>query len=291
MLLPADVCQTVATILQASDASLHIEPVHGGCISPAARVTDRGDRRSVFAKWAAADTPAGLFDQEAISLAALADAGVVRVPAVLHSDARSLVLEWLEPGTARPSGWRNFGRALAALHRVSASAFGWRQDNFIGPLPQRNTWHESWSEFYQQHRIRPQLERAGSVGAFDSGQRKTLQRFHDNLPDILTHDPAPSLLHGDLWSGNVHPLENGELALIDPASCYGDREMDLAMAELFGGFPSSFFESYEAELATDAISRAERRAAYQVYYLLVHVNLFGAGYVARTIGAAELALG
>lgn len=290
MLLPPDVRAAVAEILQESDASLHVEPVQGGCISPAARVTSR-DRRSVFAKWATAGTPAGLFDQEAISLAALAAADVVRVPAVLHADAQSLVLEWLEPGTATPSGWRNFGRALAALHRVSGSAFGWNQDNFIGPLPQQNTWHGSWPEFYQQHRIRPQLERAGSLGAFDSAQQKTLKRFHDNLPDILAHDPVPSLLHGDLWSGNVHPLENGELALIDPASCYGDREMDLAMAELFGGFTAGFFASYEAAFATDPAARAERRAAYQVYYLLVHVNLFGGAYVARTISAAEMALG
>ena len=291
MLLPPAVRDAVAEILQASDASLHVEPVHGGCISPAARVTSSSDGRSVFAKWATAETPAGLFDQEAISLAALAAAEVVRVPGVLHADARSLVLEWLEPGTATTSGWHNFGRALAALHRVGGRAFGWSQDNFIGPLPQRNTWDGSWPEFYRQHRIGPQLERAASLRAFDSTQQKILERFHDTLPDILAHDPVPSLLHGDLWSGNVHPLANGELALIDPASSYGDREMDLAMAELFGGFTSGFFESYEAAFATDPAARAERRAAYQVYYLLVHVNLFGGAYVARTISAAERALG
>lgn len=291
MVLPAHVADAAARVLAAASGTLRAEPVHGGCISPAARVMCSGTRRSVFAKWATAETPAGLFEQEAISLAALAATGAVRVPAVLHANARLLILEWLEPGKATTSGWRNFGRALAALHRASADAFGWSQDNFIGPLPQRNTWHGSWTEFYQQRRIGPQLERAFALGAFDNGQRKLLERFHESLARILAHDPAPSLLHGDLWSGNAHALENGEVALIDPASCYGDREMDLAMAALFGGIPASFFDSYDAEWPRNPALRDERRAAYQVYYLLVHVNLFGAAYVAQTISSAQRALG
>ncbi len=288
-MLPAAVADELAGLLDTAPAALHAQPVGGGCISPAARVEAGG--RTVFVKWAGADSPADLFFAEATALARLAAARAVRVPDVLAVSTRLIALEWLEPGRADTTGWRALGAALARLHRSGAAAFGFEHDNFIGPLPQPNAWLPAWPAFFRERRIVPQLERALRTGAFASAERTLLARFTDSLEHVLDGAAAegPSLLHGDLWSGNAHALQDGGLALIDPATYYGDREVDLAMAELFGGFPRAFFEAYEESWATPA-GRARRRAAYQVYYLLVHVSLFGGGYAARTLSAVRAAL-
>lgn len=289
-MLPDAVARELAALLETAPDTVRAAPVAGGCISPAARVEAGG--RTVFVKWAGAASPAGLFAAEAASLTRLASARAVRVPRVLAVSGDAIVLEWLEPGRAGAAGWQALGASLARLHRSSASAFGLEHDNFIGPLPQPNAWRPAWPAFFREQRIAPQLARALRTGAFASGDRALLARFTDALDDTL-RDAAPdgpSLLHGDLWSGNAYPMRDGEIALIDPASYYGDREVDLAMAELFGGFPGTFFDAYEAAWPTPA-GRAQRRAAYQVYYLLVHVNLFGAGYAARTLSAVRAALG
>ena len=288
--LSAAARDSAAAVLGVAASAVHVRPVSGGCISPAARVEAAG--RSVFVKSAAPSAPSDLFEAEADGLALLRAAQTVHVPEVLAVSADALVLEWLEPGAATPDAWRILGSQLAVLHRVTAAGCGLDRDNYIGPLQQANGWVEEWPVFFRERRIVPGLERVLHGGAFDARGRRELHALVDALPDLLGDvvDEGASLLHGDLWSGNAIPLAAGDIALVDPACYYGHREVDLAMAELFGGFPAVFFDAYEESWPTRAPGRAQRRSAYRVYYLLVHVNLFGRGYVERTLQAARAAL-
>lgn len=289
--LPEAVRAELASLLGADVSRLEARRVSGGCISPTARVD--GPDGPVFVKWNPGHLPAGMLAEEAAALGAIGETGTVRVPRVVVVTDSVLVLEWLERGIASSGGWQTLGRTLAGLHRTTSPAWGWPRDNFIGSVPQSNTWSDSWSAFFRERRIVPRLEAANAAGAFDASDRRLLERFVATLPDILRACEAdrPSLVHGDLWSGNAHALADGEVALVDPASSFGHREMDLAMAELFGGFPGAFFDAYEDEWPTVPEGRAQRRAAFRVYYLLVHVNLFGGSYARATVAAARAALG
>jgi protein-ribulosamine 3-kinase len=273
-------------------AILRVTAVAGGCISPAARI-ETSDGGRWFLKWGnARGLPAGLFAEEARSLRALRATGAVRVPAVIAAGPAWLLLEWLEPGGATRATWAGLGRELAALHRVRATRFGWDADNFIGTLPQANPSRADWPAFWREARLVPQLEQAAAAGHVDRAARTRFDRFLDRLDDLLAAGSAdgPSLLHGDLWSGNVHIARDGA-ALVDPSSYHGHREVDLAMAELFGGFDPAFHAAYAEAWPLQPGYRPERRAAYQLYYLLVHVNLFGGGYVAGTLAALRAAGG
>jgi len=265
-------------------------PVGGGCIGRAARVeTAAGD--VVFLKWCEPGAaPAGLFAAEAQGLEALAAAGAVRVPAVLAVGETWLALEWLEPGRATGASWARLGAGLAALHRCRAGRYGWPEDNFLGLLPQANAWSAGWPAFWRERRLLPQLERACARGWLDAAVRRRFDRLLDRLDERLAGAEAEgaSLLHGDLWSGNVHVLADGTPALVDPAPYHGHREVDLAMSELFGGFGREFYHAYD-EAWPRAAGYADRRPIYQLYSLLAHVNLFGASYVGPTLRALAAA--
>lgn len=261
--------------------------VGGGCISPAARVeTTAGPR---FLKWAGDRQADGLFQSEADGLRALAAAGPVRVPRVEAIGSDWILTEWLEPGPATQATWEAFGAALARLHRVQSDDFGWSSPNFIGSLPQSNRRNAQWPGFWRAERIEPQLALAFGRGHFSSAERRMLDDYVSAIDDLLAAGDAegPSLLHGDLWGGNAHASTEG-IALIDPAVYYGHREVDLAMAALFGGFPRAFHASYAREWPLRP-GFEQRCAAYQVYYLLVHVNLFGEGYVPGVMERVKLA--
>lgn len=265
-----------------------VRPVGGGCISPAYRVRT-GDGAECFVKTAGRDWPADAFAEEARSLRRLGQAGVLTVPEVHGVSAGWLALEWLEPAAAGVDGWAALGRGLAQLHAVEAPRPGWERDNYIGPLPQPNGAMATWPEFWRARRLEPVVERAAT--SLDASTVRQLERLCDTLPDLIGPAGAEdgmSLLHGDLWSGNVHMSVRGP-ALVDPASSFGHREVDLAMASLFGGFPPGFFEAYEAEWPLRP-GAARRRHVYQLYYLLVHVVLFGGGYAAGTAAAVRAAL-
>ncbi len=262
--------------------------VAGGCISPTTRVRTVAGL-DFFLKWRGPDLPAGMLAAEARGLEALRSAGPVRVPAVIAvgQEPEWLLLEWLEPGAASPDFWQRLGRGMAALHRTRARRFGAEEDNFIGSLPQSNGWLESWADFWRTRRLEPQLRRAVDAGLVGDADRRRFDALFHALDGLLAPGTAdgPSLLHGDLWSGNVHVLADGTAAVIDPAAYHGHREVDLAMADLFGGFGARFRTAYEEAWPLEPGYEPVRRPIYQLYYLLVHVNLFGAGYVEGTRAA------
>jgi protein-ribulosamine 3-kinase len=266
--------------------------VSGGCIAHAVRV-DGPDGPLAFLKWSPAGDPAAAtYPAEQAGLAALASSHAVKVPRVLgrlaEEGAAGLLLEWLPPAASSDEGWRRFGRSLARLHAARPGVRpGWPDDNALGPLPQSNAPAEGWGDFWWRRRLLPQIDLAAShLGALTERLHALAEHLPALLDEAFEADGA-SLLHGDLWSGNVHwtaGADGPRAALIDPSTYYGHREVDLAMAALFGGFPAPFWEGYEDERPLRP-GPARRRPAYQLYYLLAHVNLFGASYLARTAEA------
>jgi fructosamine-3-kinase len=271
-------------------------PVGGGCIHNAWCLRlDDGAR--LFAKTASAEALA-LLEGEAdglVALAAAADPALLAVPGPLAlgvvAGQAVLVLPWLDlgPGADGPGGgWRGLGAALARMHRRSlegplrpgdrvGQAFGWPVDNTIGATPQANGWLAEWGRFFQQRRLAPQL-------ALLARHRQPLpgaEELLDRVPAWLSpHQPEACLVHGDLWSGNAGLLADGRGALFDPAVHRADREVDLAMARLFGGFPTEFFRGYEDTWPLPA-GHGQRVGLYNLYHLLNHANLFGGAYVAQ----------
>jgi fructosamine-3-kinase len=218
---------------------------------------------------------------EADGLRELDAAHALRVPRVLATGvagaAGFLALEWLEAGPAEEACERRLGAGLAALHAAGAARFGWWRDNTIGRTPQANGWCTQWLEFFRERRLGPQLALAGRRG-FAGLLAARGERLLEALPLLLAgHHPQPALLHGDLWGGNWLATRAGEPALFDPAVYYGDRETDLAMTRLFGGFGPAFYQAYEtaAPLPPGAALRVD---LYNLYHVLNHANLFGGGY-------------
>ena len=218
---------------------------------------------------------------EAAGLCALAGAHALRVPQVLASGetdtAAFLALEWIEAVPADRDCERRLGEGLAALHAVTASRFGWDRDNTIGATAQVNGWMLDWAGFFRERRLRPQLSLALQNGfgeVLEAAGERLLESIHLLLAD---HTPSPSLLHGDLWGGNWLAAAGGEPVIFDPAVYYGDRETDLAMTRLFGGFGAAFYRAYlgAAPLPAGAARRSE---LYNLYHVLNHANLFGGGY-------------
>ncbi len=220
-----------------------------------------------------------MFVAEAAGLDAIAATNSIHVPrAIAHgiADRQSyLVLDHLQLGSRGNAGL--LGEQLAALHRNSAKLFGFAQDNFIGTTPQANGWKDNWLDFWREQRLGFQLRLAGENGY--GGQLQHLgEQLLDALPAFFAdHAPQPSLLHGDLWSGNHAFLADGIPTIFDPAAYYGDRECDLAMTELFGGFSADFYAAYRDAWLLDA-GYSTRKVLYNLYHILNHTNLFGGGY-------------
>jgi fructosamine-3-kinase len=234
----------------------------------------------VFVK-VAVSAAAPMLEAEAAGLAELAGAQAVRVPRVLacgRTDAASfLALEWLAAGAASDASEERLGARLAAQHAVTAPQHGWWRDNTIGSTPQANGTLASWAEFFRERRLRPQLTLAvaNGLGSLLAGPGERLLAGIEAL--LGTHRPPASLLHGDLWGGNWFATADGEPAIFDPAVYYGDRETDVAMTQLFGGFGPRFYQAYAASapLPPGAELRCE---LYNLYHVLNHANLFGASY-------------
>lgn len=271
--------------------------VAGGDINRAYQLSLSGGRTAFLKTNTMGNAP--FFTAEEHGLRALRSVGAIGVPSSLGAGVDTaggysfLLLEYLESAPRTANYWETFGRRLARLHRASCAqlllgadgraAYGFPEDNFIGASRQKNTWHTSWVEFYRDCRLLPQVERAAD--ALGPALRQALTRLLDHLDEELREPPFPSLLHGDLWSGNVLCGPDGEAWILDPAVYLGDFETDLAMTELFGRFPAAFYGAYR-EVNPIEEGYTHRRPLYQLYHLLNHLNLFGAGYLA---GVAEIA--
>ena len=234
----------------------------------------------VFVKTAPLSRQAAL-EAEAEALRELAAAQAVRVPAVLGSgvagDRAFLALEWVEFGAARAGTEARLGEQLARLHRTSAARFGWHRDNTIGATPQCNDWTTDWVEFFARHRLGFQLGLAARSGHGGRWVERGLELCGRAGAFFAGHVPQPSLLHGDLWGGNWAADASGAPVIFDPATYFGDREADLAMTGLFGGFGREFYGAYEAAWPLDR-GATTRRDLYNLYHVLNHLNLFGGGY-------------
>ncbi len=221
-----------------------------------------------------------MFEAERAGLGELAKSNSIKVARPIltgESEEQSyLLLDYISQGPKTNSFWENFGEQLAQLHRVSNPQFGLDHDNYIGSLKQYNKQHNSWSDFYIHQRLEPQLEMAINSGNL-KGSLRTFERLYDKLDNLFPQEPS-ALLHGDLWSGNFICGKNETPWLIDPAVYYGHREMDIGMMHLFGGFDQSLFDVYN-NITPLENGWQERIPLTQLYPLLVHVNLFGEGYV------------
>lgn len=252
--------------------------VGGGCINDTLILSDGA--RDYFVKCNDASR-LDMFEAEADGLAGLAAAQALRVPRPIcwgqTGGTSYLVLERLDLD-GRTNG-AEMGRRLAALHRTIGGHFGWRRDNYIGATPQPNPESGDWVAFFRDQRLGYQLALAAR-----NGQARTLEaageRLMAGLPALLDHGPAPSLLHGDLWTGNLGYLADGTPTVFDPAVYYGDREADLAMSELFGGFGHDFYAAYRETWPLDG-GYGTRKTLYNLYHILNHLNLFGGGYLGQ----------
>lgn len=223
-----------------------------------------------------------MFAREAQGLEALKKASTLYVPQVIEygesGNQQYLLMEWMEQGKPVKDFWKDFGTALADMHRQPQSYYGFEADNYIGSLPQKNNRHDNWPDFYAQCRVMPLIKQLkNNDKSFSAQDVAHAEKFCNLLPEIFPEE-APSLLHGDLWSGNYMIGPNGEPAMIDPAVYYGHREMDLGMTLLFGGFATEFYKAYHHAYPIESQWRQRVRYA-QLYPLLVHALLFGAHYV------------
>ena len=225
-----------------------------------------------------------MLDAERDGLARLAASGAVRTPSVLGhgtaGDISWLALEWLDLRPLVGDGFAALGRGLCDLHRFTAETFGLDRDNFIGATVQPNTQTSDWTEFLFEHRLGFQIDLlTARVNGFGPDNKARLRAaWQKRFPAYV---PEPSLLHGDLWSGNTAMLTDGQPVIFDPATHFGDRECDLAMADLFGGFGAAFFDGYAEQWPLES-GWEDRRRFYKLYHLLNHANLFGGHYVSAS---------
>lgn len=281
------IAEAISRSTGATFRSSAVDPVGGGCINSAVRLSD-GDRH-FFVK-TNESSAAAMFEAERDGLEAIMVPGAPRVPApVAHGTAGGvafLVLEYVPMRRLAGSGWARLGEQLAALHRDTAPDFGWHRNNTIGATPQVNDPAPRWIDFWREHRLGYQLALAERNGLDRNVVRRghsLMERFDRLFRD---HAPQPSLLHGDLWSGNVAADDQGNPVLFDPAVYYGDREADLAMSELFGRFDQRFYDAYQASWPLDP-GYDDRKTLYNLYHVLNHFNLFGGGYAAQVVGMID----
>ena len=280
-----------------SVAITETDRLSGGDINKAYGLTlNTGDK--IFMK-ANAKSNAAFFTAEAAGLTAIAATKAISTPKIICTGTDDgedvgysfLLLEYIKSSGKIKTYWETFARELAAMHKADVStvvstpstssgtvgtSYGFSQDNFIGARPQQNTPASSWVSFFREQRLAPQFKAADSY--FTPADREKITKLLDNLDRFLIEPEQPSLLHGDLWSGNVMCGSDGKAMLIDPACYVGHREADLAMTELFGGFPQSFYDAYKEAFPLQP-GYEERRDLYNLYQLLNHLNLFGPTYL------------
>lgn len=272
-----------ATLSAALNSQINIEQakvLHGGSINSTYRLYT--NEHSILLKLNV-NQSSDFFEKEASGLNSLRENSAFRIPEVhavgSHQQTQYLMMEYITEGKATPSSWKDLGVRLAELHQNSYSGFGWTTNNYIGSLNQRNDLVDNWIDFFVHHRLGFQSQLAHRHGILSSQIMHQLDTLYMKLPELMSAEP-PALLHGDLWSGNHLLSDSQQNVLIDPAVYFGHREVDIAMMHLFGGFPKSVFDAYHAAypLTKGWESRID---LFNLYPLLVHVNLFGASYASR----------
>jgi fructosamine-3-kinase len=255
--------------------------IAGGCINNGGKLTT--SHGNYFLKWNDAAKFPEMFKAEAKGLKLLAQSKTIYIPHVIGTGKAEsfqfLVLEFISASYRPEHYWRDFGVQLAALHQTTATSFGLEHDNYIGSLPQQNTLQDSWIDFFIRHRLDVQLRLAERSALADKSLLHNFETLYKKLPDLLVIE-KPALLHGDLWSGNIMVNQQGAPGLIDPAVYFGHREIDIAMTQLFGGFHPEFLQVYHEAFPLQP-GVEDRLQLYNLYPLLVHVNLFGASYLAQ----------
>lgn len=258
-------------------------PLSGGSINEAYKLeTSQG---TYFMKYNHAGRYPEMFEKEAKGLKLLRNAEEIRVPEVIGTgeagDLSFILLEYIDAAPKTKGFWNNFGTSLAKLHKTFGKQFGLDHDNYIGSLYQKNDLHDNWTGFFIEERLQPMISMARNDGLID----KTVVGKFDNLFPMLGEifpKELPSLIHGDLWSGNYMVDDRGEACIIDPAVYYGSREMDIGMSRLFGVFGEDFYRAYNEEYPMEPGWR-ERADICNLYPLMVHVNLFGQGYLGSVL--------
>ncbi|KZL50775.1 hypothetical protein A2T98_05710 [Nodularia spumigena CENA596] len=263
----------------------HKRGVSGGCINQGYAVAD--GNLTYFVKLNQASQVA-MFEAEALGLKEMLATNTILVPKPIcwgtAGNSSYIVLEWLEMGGSNSKSCQEMGRKLAQMHKATSNkGFGWQINNTIGSTPQINTWTADWAEFYTQHRLNYQFQLARRRGGSFLKQEQLLAA----IPELLAnHQVQPSLVHGDLWGGNAGYTVSGEPVIFDPATYFGDREVDIAMTELFGGFSAGFYQGYHEVFPLNA-GYEQRKTLYNLYHILNHFNLFGGGYASQANGMIE----
>jgi protein-ribulosamine 3-kinase len=279
--IPAEVREQTTTTLSASLKSFAFSG--GGCINQGGKLsTSSGD---YFIKWNDRRNFPRMFEMEAKGLALLRNANAIDIPRVIGiaetENYQCILLEFVEQKAKKPDYWEALGTGLATLHKKTSPTFGLNHDNYIGSLPQHNQPSASWLDFFIEKRLDFQLQLALKNRKVEKKIDSLFQGLFKKLPSLLPVE-KPSLLHGDLWGGNLITNSTGHPCLIDPAVYHGNREAEIAFTTLFGGFSDRFYEAYNN--AFPMSSGFEKRFdLYNLYPLLVHVNLFGGGYVSQVV--------
>lgn len=259
----------------------------GGCINHGGKLTTT--KGNFFLKWNDRSGLPQMFEVEARGLRLLRDAAAINIPEVLFTGETGsfqfIVMEYIDPAPKSASFWPDLGHQLAMLHKITATKFGLDHDNYIGSLVQVNDFSANWVEFFIEKRLRAQLRLAIENRRLGEDTATKFEKLFQKLPGFLPHE-TPALLHGDLWSGNLIINKKGNPCLIDPAVYFGHREAEIAFTMLFGGFPAAFYQAYDEKFSMMP-GFQERSEVYNLYPLLVHVNLFGGGYASQVVSILD----
>jgi protein-ribulosamine 3-kinase len=272
--------EKIARQLNSHVSSIEFHSVGGGSINHTFKLSVNRQQHYFLKVNSYSKFPA-LFEAEKSGLEFLGNSTCIHTPKVMaydkHNDEQFLLLEWINAGHRDEGFWKLFGKNLAKLHLYSDENFGFHEDNYMGSLPQQNTFTQNWTEFFINYRLSPQINLAVKNHLLSTEHVAQFENLYKKIPSIFAEE-KPSLLHGDLWSGNFMCNEQSEPVLIDPAVYFGHRSMDLAMTTLFGGFDKLFYESYHYYYPFPANYR-EQWQICNLYPLLIHLNLFGKSYL------------
>lgn len=261
-----------------------VKVVSGGCINKCYKI--EAANTNYFLKVNEAVRYPNMFKIEAKSLWILNETNSIKTPGIIaqfeYQDHQYLLLEWIDNTKVNTQFWKSFAEDIAKLHQCNKDEFGLDFDNYIGSLKQRNTYIESWVDFYIQNRIQPQAEIAFNQNKINKSDLQKFERFYKAIATMFPNE-QPALIHGDLWSGNFICNKNMQAVLIDPAIYYANREIEIAFTQLFGGFHPTFYQTYR-EIYPLENGFEDRIPIYNLYSLLVHLNLFGEHYYEQVMG-------